>query len=67
VYSIGIPLSLREEARTVQEVYGGEVVYRPEIDNGIRQDIEVSGIPGWEPRWTFKEMVRELKGAEGHV
>jgi nucleoside-diphosphate-sugar epimerase len=67
VYSIGIDLSLESEVKAVQEVFGGELVYRPEIDNGIRQDIEVSGIPGWEPRWTFREMVRELKGAEGHV
>lgn len=64
VYSIGIPLSLESEAQTVREVFGGELVYRPEIDNGISQDIEVTGIPGWEPRWAFKEMVSELKGAE---
>lgn len=64
VYSIGIPLSLESEAQTVREVYGGELVYRPEIDNKISQDIEVTGIPGWEPRWTFREMVEELKGAE---
>jgi len=63
VYSIGIDLSLESEVKAVQEVFGGELVYRPEIDNGIRQDIEVSGIPGWEPRWTFREMVQELKGA----
>lgn len=63
VFSIGIPLSLESEVKAVQEVFGGELVYRPEIDNGIRQDIEVSGIPGWEPRWTFREMVQELKGA----
>jgi nucleoside-diphosphate-sugar epimerase len=63
VFSIGIPLSLESEVKAVQEVYGGELVYRPEIDNGIRQDIEVSGIPGWEPRWDFERMVRELKDA----
>lgn len=64
VCSIGIPLSLESEAQTVREVFGGELVYRPEIDNGISQDIEVTGIPGWEPRWSFREMVEELKGAE---
>jgi nucleoside-diphosphate-sugar epimerase len=63
VFSIGIPLSLESEVKAVQEVFGGELVYRPEIDNGIRQDIEVSGIPGWGPRWTFREMVMELKGS----
>lgn len=63
-YSIGIPLSLEQEAKAVQSVFGGELVYRPEIDNGIRQDIEVSGIPGWGPEWDFERMVRELKGAE---
>lgn len=66
-YSIGIPLSLESEVKAVQEVFGGELVYRPEIDNQISQDIPVTGIPGWEPRWTFREMVEELKGAEGHV
>lgn len=63
VFSIGIPLSLEEEAQTVREVFGGELVYRPEIDTGIRQDIPVEGIPGWEPRWDFERMVRELKDA----
>jgi hypothetical protein len=57
-------LSLEQEAKAVQSVFGGELVYRPEIDNGISQDIEVTGIPGWAPEWTFKEMVEELKGAE---
>lgn len=63
VFSIGIPLSLEEEAQTVREVFGGELVYRPEIDNQISQDIPVTGIPGWEPRWDFERMVRELKDA----
>jgi nucleoside-diphosphate-sugar epimerase len=60
VFSIGIDLSLEQEVKAVQEVFGGELVYRPEVDNGIHQDIPVTGIPGWEPKWDFERMVREL-------
>lgn len=89
----GIPLSLREEVETVNEVYANttHIVYKRDKPNGLEplppepysedlwqylraEKVHIRSLEshlykermkglGWHPKWTFKDIVEELKGA----